>query len=102
VKAVAKHLMPDHRSEESPIGFPVPEWLRREAADIRTQIEHSGVHVVGDLDDLTPLDVPGVDPDSVDAGAQLDAALAALEATLRRVNRIGPGRQSGGGQRDRG
>jgi hypothetical protein len=90
VKAVAKHLMPAHRSQESPIGFSVPEWLRREAEAIREEIESSGVHVVGDLDDLTPLDVPGVDPGTVGATAQLDATLAALEATLRQVNRIRP------------
>lgn len=88
VKAVAKHLMPAHRSQESPIGFSVPEWLRREADTIRAEIEDSGVHVVGDLDDLVPHDVPGVDPATVDATAQLDATLAAFEATLRQVNRI--------------
>jgi hypothetical protein len=96
VKAVAKHLMPAHRSEESPIGFTVPEWLRREAGRMRDQIEASGVHVVGDLDDLTPMDVPGVDPGTVDAGAQRDAALAALEATLRQLNRVKPAPQRSG------
>lgn len=90
VKAVAKHLMPAHRQEEDAIGFVVPDWLRQESHDIRAQIERSGAHVVGDLDDLTPLDVPGVDPASVDESALLEATLAALEATLRRVPRIRP------------
>ena len=90
VKAVAKYLMPAHRQEEDAIGFVVPEWLRQESEDIRAQIERSGAHVVGALDELTPLDVPGVDPDSVDVSAQLEAALAALEATLRRVPRVKP------------
>ena len=57
---------------------------------IRSQISGSGVHVVGDLDDLTPLDVPGGDPDTVGAEAQLDAALTALEGTLRQATRIRP------------
>ena len=48
------------------------------------------MHVVGDLDDLTPLDVPGGDPDTVSAEAQLDAALTALEGTLRQARRIRP------------
>ena len=90
VKAVAKYLMPAHRQEEDAIGFVVPEWLRQESEDIRAQIERSGAHIVGALDELTPLDVPGVDPDSVDVAAQLEAALAALEATLRRVPRVKP------------
>lgn len=90
VKAVAKHLMPAHRGAEEPIGFVVPDWLRHEADAIRQQLERSGAHVVGDLDDLTPIDVPGVDPEDVDPAAQRDAAIAALEATLRQVSRVRP------------
>jgi hypothetical protein len=82
--------MPAHRAEEEAIGFVVPDWLRDEAEAIRAQITAGGVHVVGDLDDLTPLDVPGADPAAVDADAQLDAALAALEATLRQTTRVRP------------
>ena len=88
VKAMAKYLMPDHRAEEDPIGFVVPEWLRQESEDIRDQIKASGANVVGHLDELIPLDVPGVDPGQVDPSARLEAALAALEATLRRVPRV--------------
>ncbi|HEY3528482.1 MAG TPA: hypothetical protein VGK78_04985 [Nocardioides sp.] len=90
VKAVGKHLLPSHRSAEDPIGFRVPDWLREEAARIRSQISGSGVHVVGDLDDLTPLDVPGVDPGTVDAEAELEAALVALEGAVRQAKRIRP------------
>jgi hypothetical protein len=90
VKAVGKHLMPVHRPAEDAIGFVVPGWLRDEAEAIRSQISAGGVHVVGDLDELTPHDVPGADPATVDADAQLDAALAALEATLRQTSRVRP------------
>jgi len=90
VKAVGKHLLPEHRHEEDRIGFQVPGWLRDEADQIRRRISSSGVHVVGDLDELTPLDVPGADPDRVDAAAQLDAALFALDGSLRQVQRIRP------------
>ena len=88
VKAMAKYVMPAHKAEEDPIGFVVPAWLRQESEDIRDQIRASGAQVVGDLDELVPLDVPGVDPGRVDPSARLDAALAALEATLRRVPRV--------------
>ena len=90
VKAVGKHLLPAHRDEEDAIGFSVPDWLRAESARIGEQVAASGVHVVGDLGDLTPLDVPGVDPASVDADAQLDAAFAALEAAVRQATRLRP------------
>jgi hypothetical protein len=90
VKALGKHLLPAHRSQEDAIGFTVPDWLREEAVRIRSQISDSSVHVVGDLDDLTPLDVPGGDPGSVSAEAQLDAALTALDGTLRQATRIRP------------
>lgn len=87
-KAMAKHLLPEHRRAEDPIGFTVPRWLRDEAAKITTDLARSGVHVVGDLAELTPLDVPGVDPETVGVEAQLDAAVAALVHTLRRAKGI--------------
>ena len=90
VKALAQALMPQHRRAEDPIGFAVPDWLRQESEDIRAQIRGAGVRVVGDLDELTPLDVPGADPDAVDTAARLEAALAALETTLRHVPRVRP------------
>ncbi|MCW2844822.1 MAG: hypothetical protein JWN22_2738 [Nocardioides sp.] len=90
VKAVGKHLMPAHRGREEPIGFVVPGWLVQESTAIRSQIQRSGVHVVGHLDDLTPCNVPGVDPGTVEPAVLLEAAIAALEATLRQVERIRP------------
>jgi hypothetical protein len=90
VKAVAKHLMPDHRGEEEAIGFTVPDWLHEESGRIRDQLAGGGVHVVGDLAELTPLDVPGVDPAQVAPSEQLDAAMAALAATLRHAKRVRP------------
>ena len=90
VKAVGKHLLPAHRDQEDAIGFTVPPWLHAESTRIREQVAGSGVHVVGDLDDLTPLDVPGIDPAAVDAGAQLDATFAALEAAVRQATRLRP------------
>ena len=41
-----------------------------------------GVSLVGSWDDLTPVDVPGVDPATVDADLVLDAALAGLAGVL--------------------
>ncbi len=90
LKALATQLMPAHTAQEDPIGFAVPDWLRQQADDIRGEIARSGVHVVGDLAELDPLDVPGADPDAVDPSARLEAALAALEATLSQSSRVTP------------
>jgi hypothetical protein len=88
VKALGKHVMGKRRREEEPIGFVVPDWLRQESRKIRTQLERSGAHIVGDLDDLIPIDVPGIDPSQVSDAAQRDAAVAALAEALRQVRRI--------------
>jgi hypothetical protein len=88
VKALGKHVMGEHRHAEEPIGFLVPAWLREESKKVRNQLERSGAHVVGDLDDLAPLDVAGIDPTQVGDRAQLDAAVAALAGALRQVRRI--------------
>ena len=88
VKALGKHVMGQRRRDEDPIGFVVPDWLRQESRRIRTQLERSGAHVVGDLGELAPLDVAGVDPTQVSEAAQRDAAVAALAGALRQVRRI--------------
>ncbi|HEX3932366.1 MAG TPA: hypothetical protein VHW64_16840 [Nocardioides sp.] len=88
VKAVGKYLMPAHRATEDPIGFVAPDWLREESAGMCAVLRTIGVRVVGDLAELTPLDVAGVDPDRIDPAVELDAALAALEATLRHTSKV--------------
>lgn len=90
VKALAKHVLSQHRGQEDPIGFAVPRWLRRRAARMATELREIGVAVVGDPDELTPLDVAGVDPESVTAAAERDAAVAGLAEVLRQTRRIGP------------
>jgi hypothetical protein len=88
VKALAKYVMGGHRGEEDPIGFTVPAWLREESARVVTDLQDSGAHVVGDLADLEPVDVPGVDPATVADAAQLDAAISALTGVLRQVRQV--------------
>ena len=88
VKALAKHVMGGHRAAEDPIGFTVPGWLRKESDKICAQLANDGAHIVGELAELTPLDVPGVDPTTVADRAQLEASVAALAGVLRQVRRV--------------
>jgi hypothetical protein len=88
VKALAKHVMGGHRDQEEPIGFTVPRWLRQESTRIVADLRRSGAHVVGDLADLEPVDVRGVDPATVSADAQLEAAIAALTGLLHQVRQV--------------
>jgi len=88
VKGLAKYVMGAHRGDEDPIGFTVPGWLRQESDKICTQLKNGGAHIVGDLAELSPVDVPGVDPTTVDDRAQLEASVAALAGTLRQVRQI--------------
>ncbi len=88
VKALAKYVMGGHRGAEDPIGFTVPGWLRKESDKICDQLRASGAHIVGDLAELSPVDVPGVDPTTVDDRAQLEASVAALAGVLRQVRQV--------------
>ena len=61
-----------------PIGFEAPPWLEQRAISIVEMIRASGVRVVGDLGELTPLAVPGDDPEEVSADEVIAAAADAL------------------------
>ena len=83
VKAFAKHTMVRRKAEEDAIGFTVPRWLRNRSRQVGKQIAASGVRVIGDLAELEPLDVRGVDPMTVSAEQERDAAIAGLAIFLR-------------------
>lgn len=90
VKALAKHLLVHHKSEERSIGFTVPRWLHRRAESMTDRLASSGVHVVGSLGELAPVDVPGVDPSAVTPEETRDAAVHALASVLRAGPAITP------------
>ena len=86
---LAKRTLGARRPLEPSVGFEVPDWLRTRSAQMRDRLTGLGVRVVGDLAELEPLSTRGVDPGSVDGGAQLDAALAGLEGLVRALVRRG-------------
>ena len=93
VKSLAKHTLVTRRGQEDTIGFKVPSWLRKNSEQMSQAIRDSGVNVIGDLAELEPVDVPGVDPGSVSPESERDAAVAALAAVLREGGRAFKKRQ---------
>jgi len=87
---LAKSILASHRADESAIGFKVPSWVRRLAAEHRAGLQASGVRIVGDLADLEPVSSAGVRPERVGPEAQLEAAVHAVEELLRRNVRDDP------------
>jgi hypothetical protein len=91
-KRLAKQVLAARKGDEPPIGFVVPDWLRKRSEARSADLAATGVRIVGDLAELTPLDVPGVDPESVAAEQQLEAAVDALARIVR-----GPAKGSAAG-----
>jgi hypothetical protein len=83
VKALGKHVLVHRKREEDPIGFTVPAWLRKTSVRMNKKLAESGVRVIGDLTELEPVDVPGVDPAGVPVEQELEAAVSALSTVLR-------------------
>ena len=86
---LAKQVM-GSRSGGRPIGFEPPPWLVERADAMVDKIRAQEVKVVGDLAELSPLSVPGDDPDEVDAetalGAAVDALVGITDDYFRRVS----------------
>lgn len=79
---LAKQVLAARKSAEPAIGLSVAPWVRDHAAHMASALADDGVRLVGSWDDLVPVDVPGVDPATVDADLVLDAALAGLAGVL--------------------
>ena len=80
---LAKGVLAGRRDLESALGFDVPPWLPELSDSMIGRLRELGVRVVGDLEDLRPVPVPGVHPDPGPDDARLDAAVAGLEAVIR-------------------
>jgi hypothetical protein len=73
--------------DEPRIGLAVAPWVIEEAEDQRQGLVELGVRLVGDWADLTPVDVPGVDPETLDERQVGEAALAGLAGLIAALTR---------------
>lgn len=80
----AKSLLGARRREEEPIGFKPPRWVRAEGSRMQQALAASGVRVVGDLDDLTPIPARGRRPSRLRTRQEAEAAVHAVAALLGR------------------
>jgi hypothetical protein len=79
---LAKQVLAARKSAEPAIGLPVAPWVLSHAAHMVSALGELGVALVGSWDDLTPVDVPGVDPATIDDALIAEAAIAGLAGVL--------------------
>ncbi|MCW2760520.1 MAG: hypothetical protein JWR85_721 [Marmoricola sp.] len=79
---LAKKVMAARKDIEPRIGLPVAPWVESQAATMVARLQELGVELVGEWGDLTPVEVPGVDPAEIDGAEVAEAATAALARLL--------------------
>lgn len=86
---LSRSVMSGHKHAEPSIGLPVRPWVVEQSRTTEAALRALGVALVGDWADLTPVDVPGIDPESVSDADVAAAATAALAGFLARRIRAG-------------
>lgn len=81
-----------HRDGEPKLGFS-GRWARRLGEQQRAALQAAGYRVVGDLGELTPQRVRGVQPRQVSADQQLDAAVDGMIHLVAELKKHRPGRE---------
>lgn len=79
---VAKTALAALAKDEPKLGLPVADWVREQTAATVASVRDLGVRVVGDLADLEPVEVPGVQPADVDQALLTRAASVGLTAAI--------------------
>lgn len=79
---LAKQVLAGRKGLEPTIGLPVAPWVREHAEHMVRTLQEAGVRLVGSWQDLTPVDVPGVDPATVPDAEVAEAAIAGLAGVL--------------------
>ena len=61
-RLLAKQVLSARRDQERAIGLDVSPWVVETSAEMVVRLQRSGLRLVGDWADLTPVAAPGVDP----------------------------------------
>lgn len=80
---LAKQVLGARRDLEPRVGLPVADWVTQVSDWLREQLGSMDLRVVGDLADLAPVPVAGVQPGEVGDAETLEAALAGLAGLVR-------------------
>lgn len=86
-RLLTKQVLAARKSTEPAIGLGVLPWVTQEADAQRDGLVDLGVRLVGDWADLTPVAVPGIDPETLDEREVREAALAGLAGLLVALTR---------------
>lgn len=78
---LAKGGLANRKAQEPSIGFD-QRWVKRRSARMIEAFRELPVRVVGDLEELRPVPVPGVDPEDIGVEDQLAAAVDALAEAM--------------------
>lgn len=90
-RLLTKQVLAARKAVEPAIGLTVEPWVTEEADAQRAGLVDLGVRLVGDWADLTPVDVAGIDPETLDDREIGDAALAGLAGLLVALTRAAAG-----------
>lgn len=86
-RLLTKQVLAARKSTEPAIGLGVVPWVAEEADAQRVGLADLGVRLVGDWADLAPVDVAGIDPETLAERDIGDAALAGLAGLLVALTR---------------
>lgn len=82
-RVLAKTVLAARRSLEPSLGLPVEDWVVEQTRHTVAALAESGVRIIGDLADLDPVPVKGVQPSEVDEQQIGEAALAGLAGLIQ-------------------
>lgn len=89
-RLLTKQVLAARKAAEPAIGLAVEPWVVEEAEAQCAGLTDLGVRLVGDWADLTPVDVAGIDPETLDEREIGEAALAGLAGLLVALTRADP------------
>lgn len=84
---LSKQVLASRKASEPSIGLPVAPWVVEHSQEMVEGLQRLGVRLVGEWDELAPVEVPGIDPGTVSGPEVTEAALAGLAGVLAEVIR---------------